>query len=533
MAEMNFKFLLTAFLLFSGFSSAERDEAPASIIERQEELKNIEKKRAERQEELRKIKKQRARKQKERQEDDWQSRQFELEKIEIRKILNNLGQIRPEEMPMIKRSNPMVHGIILEFNEWPPAEEKAISAELKSNGLEEDAKLKRFKIWIYKYPQPRKVEEAKKLCDVFINFKSVQSCESDISVQPQQSRGEFYKEQLKRAEEGYERAKKDYEKAKEDKKKAEEEHKKIKGMHDQDLKIKENAELDIQNNQQAVERARQILERAKKRNNPQEITEAEKRLKDREQILAGSKEWLKKAVKFYEGSLKEFKDSESWVKESEKWLDNRRKNLQTKEDWLKEVRSKKPPQEPAKKPEPPKTKTPDQPKTKTPDQPKTPEPPKQIKEDPATAEAVNVKTCKVVSSKLNVHPYIDRHPKSAREIKIEEFKQSTKGSLSDYWAQEMIGADLLKEMLKKQAPVGKKTFILLFDRSKHGEYVKNIISSDGRHSVLPNLGGSIRTFKTNTVGDYLKNSDKLLSERDKACAGSSNKPTNQKSGGQR
>ena len=99
----------------------------------------------------------------------------------------------------------------------------------------------------------------------------------------------------------------------------------------QDLKIKENAELDIQNDQQGVERARQVLERAKKRNNPQEIAEAEKRLKDREQILANSKKWLKKIVNFYEGNLKEFKDSENWVKKSKKWLDDRKKNASNKE----------------------------------------------------------------------------------------------------------------------------------------------------------------------------------------------------------
>ena len=197
----------------------ERGVLSSKIIERQKEIREIKEKRAERQEELRKIKKKRARKQKERQADELQSRQFEFEKVEIRKILNNLRQNELKDIPRLENSKPIApiaYGVILEFNEWSPVEEKAILAELKSNGLEEDAKLKRFKIGIYKYSQPRKIEEAEKLCDVFITFKSVQSCEPDVSVQAQQSPEDFYKEQLKRAEEEYARAQKDYEKAKED-----------------------------------------------------------------------------------------------------------------------------------------------------------------------------------------------------------------------------------------------------------------------------------------------------------------------------
>ena len=366
----------------------ERGVLSSKIIERQKEIREIKEKRAERQEELRKIKKKRGRKQKKIQENELEFLQFEIEKKETREILNSLKNNELENIPRLEKSKaPIAYGIILEFNKWPPAEEKAILAELKSKGLKEDGKFKRFKVWVYKYSQPRKVEEAEKLCDVFITFKSVQSCEPDVSVQPQQTtQEEFYEAQLRRAEEGYARAQKDYEKAKEDYDKAVEEHEKIKGMYYKDLKIKENAELDVQNDQQGVERARQVLERAKKRNNPKEIAWAEKRLKDRESMLANSKEWLKKAIKFYEEGLKEFKESESWVKESKKWLDDRKKMLQTKKDWLEEVRSKKPPQEPPKKPETPKPETPEKPK------------------EDLIATSVNVKTCNVVSSKLNLHP---------------------------------------------------------------------------------------------------------------------------------
>ena len=168
----------------------EREVLSSKIIEKQEELREIKKKRAGKQKELRKIKKKRAGKQKERQADELQSRQFE--KAEIRKILNNLKHNKLKNIPRLEKSKaPIAYG---EFNERSPVEEKAILAELKSNGLEKDAKLKRFKIGIYKYSKPRKAEKTKKLCDVFITFKSVQSCKPDVSVQSQQSSEDFYKE---------------------------------------------------------------------------------------------------------------------------------------------------------------------------------------------------------------------------------------------------------------------------------------------------------------------------------------------------
>ena len=63
------------------------------------------------------------------------------------------------------------------------------------------------------------------------------------------------------------------------------------------------------------------------------------------------------------------------------------------------------------------------------------------------------------------------------------------GQLSDYWAQEMIGSDLLKEELEKASPI-KKHLVDVFDIDwiKHLIRVRNIVSDEGAHSVLPEIG---------------------------------------------
>ena len=122
----------------------------------------------------------------------------------------------------------------------------------------------------------------------------------------------------------------------------------------------------------------------------------------------------------------------------------------------------------------------------------------------------NLRTCGALSSNFN--------------LGVGKFRG--KGTLPDYWAQKMIGADLLKEEFSQAPPVKKKPFVQLFDSNKqgrHDEFVKNIISSKGPHSVLPELGDGIRTFETNYLSDYSKHTERLLNDVDKVCAEPSNK----------
>ena len=82
-------------------------------------------------------------------------------------------------------------------------------------------------------------------------------------------------------------------------------------------------------------------------------------------------------------------------------------------------------------------------------------------------KALNLRTCNIISHKRDL----------------------IAGKLSDYWAQELIGSDLMKEELKKTAPPDIENWIAVFD-TKEGDHnigVKNLISDEGPHAVLPEL----------------------------------------------
>ena len=87
---------------------------------------------------------------------------------------------------------------------------------------------------------------------------------------------------------------------------------------------------------------------------------------------------------------------------------------------------------------------------------------------------LNIKTCGLVSDKQAL---ID-------------------GKLSDHWAQELIGADLLKEELEKTLPPNKENWIMILDGKKrdHNILVQSLISDKGPHSVLPKLKNNTVSF---------------------------------------
>ena len=64
------------------------------------------------------------------------------------------------------------------------------------------------------------------------------------------------------------------------------------------------------------------------------------------------------------------------------------------------------------------------------------------------------------------------------------------GVLTDYWAQQMVGADLLREELEKADPLPiNKLLVAVLDKKRKDHYihVKNIISHTGPQAVLPDL----------------------------------------------
>ena len=102
-------------------------------------------------------------------------------------------------------------------------------------------------------------------------------------------------------------------------------------------------------------------------------------------------------------------------------------------------------------------------------------------------KALDIKTCDIVSGKLGL----------------------MKGKLSDYWAQELIGSDLLREELEKIPPPDIENWIAVFDTTEdhHNISVKNLISDEDLHAVLPELGERKVPFletKPESLRDYTK-----------------------------
>ena len=93
-----------------------------------------------------------------------------------------------------------------------------------------------------------------------------------------------------------------------------------------------------------------------------------------------------------------------------------------------------------------------------------------------------------------------------------------KGKLTDYWAQEMVGADLLKEDLEKATPLPEdKHLVAVFDSPKnnHNIHVQNIISHEGPQAVLPALNSSqMKYFQTSWVSEFTEAAEALSSPKE-------------------
>ena len=95
---------------------------------------------------------------------------------------------------------------------------------------------------------------------------------------------------------------------------------------------------------------------------------------------------------------------------------------------------------------------------------------------------------------------------------VSDKRELMKGKLSDYWAQELIGSDLLREELEKIPPPDIENWISVFDTTEedHNISVKNLISDEALHAVLPELGErKVPFLDTNprigfSSGDYKK-----------------------------
>ena len=142
-------------------------------------------------------------------------------------------------------------------------------------------------------------------------------------------------------------------------------------------------------------------------------------------------------------------------------------------------------------------------------------------------QKVVIKPSSVPSSQQNINQNTSKSLRSCSILSSEA--DLFEGKLSDYWAQEMVGSDLLKEELKKAEPI-KKHLVEVFDiPPRHDVGVRNLISDEGQHSVLPEIGDKAGITHTPTNSKALIAADNLLTKVNNACAASSS--SSQQEGG--
>ena len=117
-------------------------------------------------------------------------------------------------------------------------------------------------------------------------------------------------------------------------------------------------------------------------------------------------------------------------------------------------------------------------------------------------------------SPQNLLSDIQSLPKTRASCKLASSKYRLQdGKLTDYWAQEMVGADLLREEIEKAPPLPEdKHLVSVFDTpsGNHNIHVQNIISHEGPQAVLPALNSSqLKYFETKWGSDYLNIAEDL------------------------
>ena len=133
---------------------------------------------------------------------------------------------------------------------------------------------------------------------------------------------------------------------------------------------------------------------------------------------------------------------------------------------------------------------------------------------PCTVDCVHLQTsdAKTISEIQNI---ITKTSEESCELLSSQQKLKD-GKLTDYWAQEMIGADLLKEEIEKAPPLPEDKFLTaVFDgpRYRHNIHVQNLISHKKDQAVLPELNDSqLRYFDTSIPSQYITAVESIIKD---------------------
>ena len=129
----------------------------------------------------------------------------------------------------------------------------------------------------------------------------------------------------------------------------------------------------------------------------------------------------------------------------------------------------------------------------------------------------------------NTNPQTEIDPDSRGDLKSCNIVFSQAGlfedRLSDYWAQELIGADLLREELEKAPPI-EKHLVEVFDSPtrNHDIGVRNLISDEGQNAVFPELGDKAGITHTLYASMALTEVNRLLNKADQVCTAGTETP---------
>ena len=391
-------------------------------------------------------------------------------------------------------------GIILTFNDWPVNKEReSILQKLAEAQLTKESEIERFKVWIYKWTDLKKKAEAEKVCSILLQYLSLKRCDLDYQLDLA-----VYSVSISTLEEFVEKAKSAVQKAREavetTRQALEVTEERARRILDQ---MTEDRGLAIE--KKRVRKAKAALVAAKKK--LERVVQAGKN----DKVARWNVQHLEKLVvsrkKRVENRKKWFGSTKEYVTDNQnRLIASRKRSLQSAESWLQyllQLLAKRERQLADARAEYANRNN-NQEKKNTQSSASSNRANKNITSNTKSASSPgavsNLKTCNIVSSQLRLPDPDD------------------KNTLTDYWAQEMVGADLLKEEVEKADPI-KKKIVETFDTREdgHASKVRNVISHQGPHSVLPELGDNINTSHVRYVSDILKVSDRLLSKADESC----------------
>ena len=383
------------------------------------------------------------------------------------------------------KRKPRAKGIILAFHNWPNAQEtKHITTSLEKAGLKKTIKVERFKIWVFEGPESDKILELKQLCKQLMSVSSLESCEPDYLADIAAPSVSYIREMIEKGKSAYEEAEKRVKYARQALQSREEKANKIfqSMATDKGLAIEKKR---LRTAKFALKQAKKELKRAI---GDSKIKRARERVKRLEKLVEGRK-------KRVENRKKWFQDTKAYVENNQDDLLESRKNaLKKAVNWFESVKqilkdrvSKYAKYLPSQEVETLYQYV----------QSLFPDEEFKLLEEILTQQSGNIRTCNTISFEFGIF----------------------KGKLSDYWAQEMIGSDLLREKLERATPI-QKHLVEVFDMDFLGHHigVRNLVSDEGRHAVLPEIGDRAGITLTPSGSSTLIEADKLLTKAEKNCA---------------